>query len=170
MQTDVRLVIFLMILFALIIPTVYLVIFRNNKKVIRVGTIILSIVYFSFLFVGFLGEVALRDNVLTITLPFNGKWFKAHRFLIYNFGLDNVLVNIALFFPMAFISFIFCKKHKFVKTILLSFILSVLVEFLQFALPVMRIVELTDLLFNTLGGIVGACYVMTLFKLLKLTT
>ena len=64
-----------------------------------------------------------------------------------------------MLFPIGFIVHVFCKNHKFLKTILYSFLISLFIENYQFILPISRTTELTDLLFNTLGGVLSAKFI-----------
>ena len=70
-----------------------------------------------------------------------------------------------MMFPVGFLVYIFSKKHRFIKTILIALILSFVIEFYQFMLPISRTTELTDLLFNGLSGIISAIYCYFLTKL-----
>ena len=154
----------MMFLLMVVLPTILLVVLKKHQRFLRVCTIILSIVYFIFLFVGTTAKVFIQGNEVVLYYNFSYEWFSM-RFLPYSFAFRNIAVNLALFFPIGFIVYIFAKNRKFVKTIIFAFLLSILVEFYQFILPVGRTTELTDLLFNTLSGVISAGYCFLLQKI-----
>ena len=156
---------FLMIAF----PTILLFALKKHPKTLKTCTIILSIIYFTLLFIGTAFKVTVLNGNLVIKPNFTQNWFSMH-FLTHNFSTTNILVNLALLFPIGFIVYIFAKNHRFLKTILFAFLISCIIEFYQFALPVARGTELTDLLFNTLSGLISVtyCAILEKFGLFKL--
>ena len=155
----VAIALFLMIIF----PTILLIALKNHKRVLKICTIILSLIYFTLLFIGTTFKVTVLNGNLVIKPNFTQNWFSL-RFVMHNFSTTNILVNLALLLPIGFITYIFCKKHKFLKTILFAFLISCFIEFYQFALPVARGTELTDILLNTFSGVISAMYCFALEK------
>lgn len=69
-------------------------------------------------------------------------------------ALYQVCGNVVLFIPFGiFIPLLYKKEQNIIKVGLLSFIFSLLIEISQFMLG--RIGDVDDLIFNTIGGIVG---------------
>ena len=124
---------------------------------------VLMIIYFSLLFIGTAFKVTVKNGNLVIYPNFSYGWFSM-KFIPYRFSLTNILVNLALLLPSGFIVFMFVKKHKFLNTILFAFFVSCFIELYQFALPISRATELTDILFNTLSGLISASYCLILKK------
>lgn len=147
----------------LVLPTILVFVFKNRPKALKISAICLSILYFILLFIGTTFKVYIKKGNLVIYPNFTEDWFSM-KFLLYSFRPTNLLVNLILLFPIGFIVFTFTKKHKFLKTILVAFLLSLFIELYQFILPVSRTTELTDLLFNTLSGVISACYCKLLQK------
>ena len=154
----------IMFILMFILPTILLITLKKHTKPLKILTIILSIAYFILLFIGTTFKISIKNNNLIIYPNFTNNWFSM-RFLLYSFAKRNILINIALLFPIGFIVQVFCKKNKFLKTILYTFLLSLFIELYQFILPVSRTTELTDILFNTLGGFLSAAYCYILRKI-----
>ena len=151
------------ILLMIVLPTILILTLKNHPKKLKIVAIILSVIYFSLLFIGTTFKVSLKNGNLSVYPDFTRKWFSL-RFLISSFSPINITINLILLFPIGFIVFSFAKKHPFLKTILCAFLLSLLIELYQFILPVARTTELTDLLFNTLSGVLSALYCKLLQK------
>lgn len=78
---------------------------------------------------------------------------------------NDVLFNIALFVPVGFYFTVF-KKGKIVSGILLSALLSLLFEIVQWIFS-LGSSDITDLITNTMGGIIGTLMFIILNKLSK---
>lgn len=70
----------------------------------------------------------------------------------FSYFIHQVFGNIALFIPFGF--FIFLKNSNVRKSILIIFLLTLSIEFIQGFLPY-RYCEIDDVLLNTLGGYIG---------------
>ena len=148
----------------IVLPTVLIFALKNKPKALKTCAIVLSVIYFSLLFIGTSFVVKIKNNNLVIYPDFSKEWLSM-KFLTHNFSMTNILVNLILLFPLGFIVDVFAKDKKFLKTILLSFLISIFIELYQFVLPVPRTTELTDVLFNTLSGALSASYCFLIKKL-----
>lgn len=164
MRININLAVILMILLMVALPTILLFALKKHQKALKITAIVLAVIYFILLFIGTTFKFKIKGGFVNISADFSYKWFSM-RFLPYSFAVRNILINLAMMFPLGFLVYIFAKKHRFFKTILFAFLVSVLIEFYQFALPIARTTELTDLLFNTLSGIISAIYCYFLTKL-----
>ena len=72
-----------------------------------------------------------------------------------------------MFFPVAAFVISQTDKNMFLKTILISFVLSFIIEFLQFILPVYRTTEVFDIVTNTISGIIGFVYFYFVYFITK---
>lgn len=73
-----------------------------------------------------------------------------------------LLGNILVFIPIGFfVSFLIPKKVTFLQIVIISFISSTIIETVQLFLP--RMVDVDDVILNTIGGIIG----FSLFILIK---
>lgn len=73
----------------------------------------------------------------------------------------NVIGNILLFIPLGFFTTGYIKNKTFIPTFILSFIISISIEFTQSLIG--RTVDVDDILLNTIGGVLG----YLIFKLSK---
>ena len=156
--------IFIAIFLMFILPTLLILCLDSHQKALKICTVILSVAYFILLFIGTSFNLQIKSNNLVIYPDFTKPWFSL-KFIPYNFSLSNILVNLALLFPIGFIVSVFSKRKAFLKTILYSFLVSLLIELYQFILPISRGTELTDILFNTLGGVLSGLYCFYLNKI-----
>ena len=85
-----------------------------------------------------------------------------------SFGLAawNVLGNILLFIPLGIFLRMYKKTEKFWKYIAAIFTVSLTFEVLQYILGVGR-TDIDDLIYNTIGGILGVFIYKALFKILR---
>lgn len=77
----------------------------------------------------------------------------------------DALANVALYLPVGFfaVSVWRSKPHPIVWATVLALALSLAIEFAQLVLPISRSAEIHDVIFNTLGGLIGAvaaCWVL----------
>ena len=144
-------------LLMLMLPTILVLSLKNHPKTLKICAYILMIIYFVVLFIGTTFKFSLTQGNLKISADFSKNWFSL-KFLLASFKPINLTINIILLFPVGFIVYYFANNRKFIKTILFTFLLSLIIELYQFVLPISRTTELTDLLFNTLGGCISAIY------------
>ena len=164
MKININLAIVLISLFMVVLPTLILIVLKKHQKALKTTAIVFAVVYFVFLVIGTTFKFKINGNFVFIYAEFSHSWFSM-KFLPYSFAIRNVLVNLVMMFPLGFLVYIFSNKNKFLKTILFAILLSVIIETYQFVLPISRTTELTDLLFNTLSGIISAVYCYFLTKL-----
>jgi len=151
-------------LFAVVLPIVLFFAIKKDKPRKIVFAVLLG-VFLIVLGFGVFGNVTIGGGFVTLDLVARGEWFNASSFIYYNFGLQNVCLNLFMFIPVGIACYVLLNRSLW-KTILVSLALSVLIEFGQFSLPVARTVELTDLVYNTLSGMIGFAFVWV-FDLIK---
>ena len=164
MTINLILCVVLFCLFILIIPIIVSFCLRRHKKALKIVAIISFVVYLFFLFYGTLCKISIDYPDITFDLKFDSPWFSLY-FLTFNFGKTNVLINLVIFLPIGFFVYATCDKKCFLKTILLSFFLSVFIELLQWILPVYRNTEILDVILNTISGLLSALLCQILYKM-----
>jgi glycopeptide antibiotics resistance protein len=81
---------------------------------------------------------------------------------------DNLIGNLLVFMPLGFLIAFFLKKmRKIISVIILSFVVSTLVEITQGILGVGS-VDIDDVILNTLGGLVGLLCFLISYKVLAI--
>ena len=83
--------------------------------------------------------------------------------LLYNRrdAMREIILNVIMMIPFGILFPLVSrtKSHLFLRTILLTFLLSLTIELLQPLITFSRSADITDLITNTAGGIIGyACY------------
>ena len=145
-------------------PVILVFALKNYPKILKITTVVLACFYFIFMFIGTTADISMTLSKTTIEFDFTKKWFNIN-FLLYDFDLDNIIINLFMFFPIGFIVYVFANKKPFIKTIIFAFCLSLFVELYQFILPIERYTELTDIIFNTASGLISATVCHYLSKL-----
>lgn len=78
----------------------------------------------------------------------------------------DFLVNMCFFLPLGVYCYELIKKHKFIKGLMIAFLLSLVLELVQL-LTTVGFFTINDLVSNTLGYVVGYFLYLLLNKLLK---
>ena len=109
------------------------------------------------------GLLAALSAVAVLTLqPLGGSGFDAPRTPILNpmsrIGRKDALDNLALFLPVGFFAALWwrSKPYPVAWAAVLAFTVSLAIEMTQLVLPISRAASIHDVMFNTLGGLVGA--------------
>lgn len=155
LELDFSLFILFMFIFAFIFP-IFLV-FKSK----RLLNIIYLIGYSIILFLGLFLDVKINYSSIYINLYFDNKWFNSP-FIVASFSPLSLLINLFLLFPITSILPLLFKNITYIKIIILGFLTSLTIEFIQFALPINRYPELLDILNNTISAILGYIYYLIL--------
>lgn len=157
MQINLILAFIVFIFLFFIFPTLMIIIFFNNKKVLKIVGLTTFITYCLLLSVLVFGKVSITKTYVSVNFDNTIPWFSLN-FLWANFGKTNVLYNLIMLFPVSAFVFSQTQEKTFLKTILISFVLSFIIELLQFILPVYRTTEVFDIITNTASGVIGYLY------------
>lgn len=124
---------------------------KDNSKVNNVATrltTVLFIVYLIALYWILLLKLGVRFSYMATRranlIPFSEPWILTS---------ENIL-NVVIFVPLGIYAGILFERSIFVKKLLFVFLLSLLVEGLQYILR-LGAFDVTDIITNTLGGVIG---------------
>ena len=108
---------------------------------------------------GQFGEIVLMPKILHFILEGHLDW------LWWSAGsvFPHLLLNILLFVPLGVALPFICSHTTFIKTVLIGFSMSLLIEFVQFFLG--RECEIDDLICNTIGAAIGYLLYLSIRKL-----
>jgi len=84
--------------------------------------------------------------------------------IIFNRDIEG-LINLIIFIPLFFILKIRFNRVSPLIFVLISFGLSVFIEFLQYILPLGRIATVNDVILNTIGSTIGLLLAVLMLKL-----
>ncbi len=136
-----------------VITLFFAILFNKNAK-IWVG-ICLSL-YLSLLFIGVFSKIDIVwPNIKVYFNADYGQFCNLKNLNIITLSFSNVAINLSMFIPFGIIIYYLCKTKRLVKTIIFSLSLSILIEILQFLLPINRVTELFDVIFNIISSILG---------------
>lgn len=124
------------------------------------------IMYAIILFFGITGRVVIDNKFAIVSLDYSANWCdKTINFSLEKIDKIDLLINIVMLIPIGLTVVYFNNKSivsKFVVLVIVGVVMGVLLETIQFVLPVVRSVQLSDVLLNTfsvvIGGIIGLLY------------
>jgi glycopeptide antibiotics resistance protein len=120
--------------------------------------------YLLIVFIGVFFKIVIDKNLIIINFELSGNFFDVSKFIFYNFSFNNIFINLCMFFPLGMYFYVLCDK-KFIFSLLYCFLLSFFIESLQLILPIQRTPELTDLLYNSLSGVLGYYFLYFINKI-----
>ena len=144
---------------------------KQGKQIFLVKTIM-------YIYLGFVLHLTLMPVLVSLPFVFNHPYHPMN--LIPFAGVINnrmnfirpVGFNVILTIPFGFLlpHTMKCrKKNLFLKTVLSTFLLSLSIELLQPLLHDFRVADVTDLITNTTGGVIGYMFYLVLITLLSKT-
>lgn len=143
-------------LFYIVAPTTCVLCIKNYKALKILSYIFLAL-FVCVLVVGVFGKVSIGKTV-SVSFDFSGNWFsKRFNFLPYTFDLQDILINVVMLIPIG----LFCAvnfKHKILWGLILGLIIGISIEVLQFALPIIRSPQLSDVILNTISSVIGVLF------------
>lgn len=157
---------FFLLSLIIFIPLRYIVLKRNDRKIIlyNESICILWIIYMeSLLYLTTFpsGDVNRSDWVSVNLIPFNT--IKDYLFLLFHGNVSvafiNLIGNIIVFIPIGILLVLWNGKITFKKMVMIGFIVSLVIELTQLILSHLNILarsfDVDDLLLNTSGVIIG---------------
>jgi glycopeptide antibiotics resistance protein len=133
------------------------------QRTFKILTAILSLLYFSFLiYAVFFARRRrhLQGPRFFSVIPFKNSindYNHLYDVGIFNY-LTNLIGNVLVFMPIAFIMAILFKVTRFSPVLLTGFLLSLSIELLQYIFDV-GVADIDDIMLNTLGTALGfVCY------------
>ena len=168
MDFNLVLCIILGVLLCFVVP-IACYIFAKDKPLNKIRNLLL-VFYIIALFVGVTAEVTIDNNLVHINYNFTKIWGNKEMFWGFeNLTLLNVALNLVMLIPLG--AYLASSKNnlKWWQTILLAclagMLCSLIIETLQFILPVDRVVEFSDTVFNTISCGLGALMIVVFKKL-----
>ncbi len=166
MEINLILAIVLVFILFVILPSITIFICINNKHILKILGILYFVIYLLGLVILTFSKVVFTNKEIIITFITNNKWFSLN-FLWANFSASNILLNLVMLFPVGAFIISLNTKKGFIKTIIVSFVISLIIEILQFILPVNRTTEVLDIVLNVISGIIGYAYFNFVFLFSK---
>lgn len=77
--------------------------------------------------------------------------------------INSLLLNVLLFVPFGFFLYLLIRKE--LLTTVLACITSIMIETMQYILPIGRVTNIDDVILNTIGGIIGMLLGVIVLKL-----
>lgn len=140
--------------------------FARNSKLGKWLTFGMLLVFLVVLFFGITSEIGFTKEYATIKVNFTSRWFSKK----INWSLSGIqkvdfLINIFMLIPIGLFAIYISRKtfmQKLLTCLLVGLMCGVLLETIQFVLPVVRSVQLSDVLLNAIsvviGGVMGVVY------------
>lgn len=157
---------------------IYRVIFYiKNKPINKIREIFINLFFIYFLILVNLTMFKYGNLMLDFNIKFYINYIPLvetinmfrNDFLDINIALHNVIGNILLFIPLGFgIPLFFNEKNKLNKVILYGFTAPLTIEIIQLFTPY-NTTDIDDVIFNTLGAILGFIIFNIIYKIFKNT-
>ena len=147
-----------------VLPLILWLLGKNKKSNFIVGIIFVS--YIIILFFGVTSKIDYNLKTTTIELDYSLNWAdKVVNWTFKDLSYLDVLINIYMLIPIGHVV-VYCSKRLgvslIIKLVIIGLLYGVLIETIQFVLPVPRSVQLSDVIFNTIsvciGGGLGCLY------------
>lgn len=101
----------------------------------------------------FLKDMSIKERILVFSTPFKNYFMESINSPKYVFTEDDLL-NVIIFIPMGLYLSYFIKNRKFLKSLLITFGVSLFFELFQL-FTVIGSFTIQDLMTNVIGGIIG---------------
>ena len=161
----------LLIIFYLIVPIAIMFAVRDDKKFKTILTISL-LLFFVALLVGVLGKLDITSQFISINFDFSGSWLnKSISTKLKTTNLDKI-INMLMLMPLGSAVCMISKrkniKFGFILSLVIGLFCGLIIEMLQFVLPVFRSVQLLDVIYNTISSCIGYLYISVIYYFVKL--
>ena len=136
-------------------------IFVKNKNTLKILAIIYTVIFIILLYLCVTIDVDMDFDKVEITFRVGTEWCsKSINWKPISGDIKDITVNIAMLFPIGLIVNVFGSnlKYNVIKCAIIGFCIGVSIECVQYIFPVMRYVQLSDLLLNTLSAVIGGIY------------
>lgn len=145
----------------LLLPSLLSIFIKNDKTLYKLS-LVYKTVFFACLAICVFSTVTIGKDGVLIEFINNGKWCSKN--ISFEFKADKVdiLINIAMLFPIGFTTMAKARYREKKNAILLALLIGLctgsVIELFQFILPVNRSVQLSDIVYNGISGFLGGCY------------
>ena len=141
----------------IIIPLLLSFILKRNKSVLKFCMFVLLLDYLAVLAIFTLVDARLSYPNLILSSCRSHTMMQMN-FVFWGNGLFNYLSNLSMFLPLGIFIFNLKRENKFSCTILSAFLISTIIEILQFVLPICRTTEFADIVLGTVSGLASAMF------------
>jgi len=147
-----------------ILPFLILV-FVRKQNLRKVLIIIMLILFSLILFVGVTSVFVIKGNMVYISFDFTYSGLNKNINWKFEMNIIDYVINTIMLIPVGISIVYFNHKNiskAYVLLALVGFLVGISIESLQYFLPILREVQLSDVLLNTLstiiGGLIGFLY------------
>lgn len=171
MRLNTILVFVILIVFYFLVPVLALFL-RDNDKIYRKFRAIYLSLFFIVLIIGVLGKIDLNKNVVYIGFDFSSGFFNKTIITKFPKFKFDIYINLIMLLPIG--EFVFIenlKKGKFFSefdSFLYGVLIGIVIEFLQFVLPVDRLVQISDIIYNGISSLIGFIIFSLIFYFYKM--
>ncbi len=141
----------------------------KSLKALKIIMTLLLVCYLVLLFLNTTSYMRVGRGGISIAVSVKGGWFDKKPMLdILPYDFEDFYKNIIMLLPLGtcVAALKQCKLWKcMVYAFFIGFGVSFCIEFIQYATPLYRFPQLSDLIFNTLSCMLGALYTIGIIKL-----
>ena len=171
MIISLHIIISIIILVYILISILHII--NQKRNITLLFIIILSIYLICLIILTLCTASSLTSKGLSIKGVSGASWFGKDILLSFS-GVtkSDAITNLIMLYPMGYLTALLCTgslKRRFFKGVLAGVLTSFIIEFLQFALPILRAPSLSDLIFNSISALLGALMFLAINKLFHKT-
>lgn len=149
------------------------IIFVKDEKIQKIMLFFYSLIFCILITIGTLSNIKISKSSISISLKFKNINEKHISTNFSHLPLSDTIINTFMLIPAGIVTNLTClKNEKFSIKIFLSLItgaiIATTIETLQLILPINRISQLSDILFNTISTMLGNCFSENIYTIKNL--
>ena len=152
-------------------PILIMIFAKDDKKSRLLKNLILSS-FLVLLMIGIIADIDFTKDKIYIGFDFSAGFFNKSIILSFSSFKTDIYLNLLMLIPVGQFLFLFVyDKLKFkgiIYALLIGLCIGCIIELLQFVLPVMRMVQLQDVLLNGVSCVLGYVFMMIIYYIFNL--
>lgn len=160
----------LLVVLYFIVPIIMM--FTKDDKMYRLIRNLVLSSFFVVLLIGVIGDIDYTKEKIYIGFDWLGVSCGKEVLWGVNKFKPDIYINLLMLVPLGMILFVQDKKNKkkfsIFKPLFVGFFIGVVIEFLQFILPIRRSVQLQDAVCNSVSFLLGYCFMFLVYMFVVL--
>lgn len=153
---------------------ILLAVFFRYKKFNSIFAVVLLIIYLIVLCIGVFTFVKINSDYVSVSFDYSSAFLnKKIDWSLNKIKFSDFIINIVILMPVGVVVALFgvYKKNNLfplgIKLLLIGFIIGLSIECGQFFLPIVRSVQLSDVVLNTCSCFFGGMWFLFLLKIMR---
>ena len=160
MKIPTILVVISLILFYIIIPLLVWI-FARESKLGKLIVIVFTVLFSVILYFGITSRISINKDLVTVAIDYSGNWCdKVIKLNVLSVDIVDLIINLIMLIPIGLVVAYFLKRkvvYKLAIAAVVGLLIGLILESIQFILPVYRSPQLTDIILNMVSVVIGCC-------------